>query len=472
LIVLDKLQYLSLEGFNHACLDNNNEPKEVLRCALMKINEKSFPSDIMFRVVSKSFFEPFITAEEIDILQQYNDFKMNIHTGARRLQKNEMDALMTHLTKHVLHMPMEFRRVDSIRILLVGCETLSFIVDFVVALTVLTGWVKNIFIEVVEKNSVIKNKWSTLLIKHSFLSKLVLFNSKDFFFYENEKMREFDVALCPFSNVSKSFALKFVSLAFQPNSRPYFKSAKLFFFTDNLMKLVKNCFGRKNLSFLIDECCLHSKIVEKNIVRLNTMSLLNNPSTGFVFQYHQQFDENSNGNIADENFICNALRNELHLVMVDAVHKALKNFLNHGKTALNSAKVFNVIKLVWTIPNIVNMSASVDSFRFEKEPTETDINESQSQSQSQGSSRKRVRVEPTTYSSTSNISTHNFKNILKLVCALCKGVGIIMKDIILASGYADNNSNALEEEYVNDIVSEIANGFKFDTETTKNMAAV
>jgi len=58
------------------------------------------------------------------------------------------------------------------------------------------------------------------------------------------------------------------------------------------------------------------------------------------------------------------------------------------------------------------------------------------------------------------------------VCALCKGVGIIMKDIILASGYADNNSNALEEEYVNDIVSEIANGFKFDTETTKNMAAV
>ena len=186
---------------------DGTEQKKTLRGVLMNINENSFPSEIMFRVESKSLFEPFITAEQIDFLRQYDGERVNNNLfSARRLQKNEMDGLMTHLTKHVLHMPMEFRRVKSINILLVGCETVSFIVDFVLALTELTGWVRNIYVEVVEKNPTFKNSWSTFIAKYSFLEKLVHLISNDFFFYQNGNMRDFDVALCPFSSVGRSFA--------------------------------------------------------------------------------------------------------------------------------------------------------------------------------------------------------------------------------------------------------------------------
>ena len=139
---------MSKSGFDLAFSKNDSSKNSAQDLDLGEILPCHFHKDILFQV-DKDGFQPFFSASEISVLETL--LQECTDTQARILTYNELRALMTCFTKHVLSMPMRFRQVDKIKILLLGCESLLFVFQILLGLCELESWVKDIYIEVVER---------------------------------------------------------------------------------------------------------------------------------------------------------------------------------------------------------------------------------------------------------------------------------------------------------------------------------
>jgi hypothetical protein len=270
-VVLDRLQYLTVAGFHHACSMGSFKKKTV-----QTMTPQDLPKDFLFKVerdvvdlITVSQMNTFASAHKQHILHQYNNHDNSSDSGSDDADDDvhndvgdsgsiypddaSTEKLVKLLVTHVTQI-QALRNAESIQILVIGCEDVFFILELYVRLCWhLQYSVKCVHITVIDKNSFVVDAWNQLWlsVKVWFPELHVQFDLMNFMVFNNALMSNFDVAVTFIvGSLTPAFALKFTLLSLQHNTRPYYRSSKLFLASRSLFAFARRHVNSCSLTFI------------------------------------------------------------------------------------------------------------------------------------------------------------------------------------------------------------------------------
>ncbi len=243
IIVLDKLQYLTMRGY-----ENITSLQPFSKATIDSVLPNHLPVDFLTACSVNDDVIQLIPAEELErFTAQQCDSRLRCtqqSTSNLYYTDESILGLVSHIRSHILQITA---LRPAVHILVIGCEQPLLIIEIYVNLCrELQDRVNDLLFTVIDRDINICNRGNSIIQERfQCITDKIQFFESNFLQFNNSKMANFDIALTLNTSVSISFALKFLLLAFTSNARPYFKCSKLFLAPRLLFDIARNSVAAK-----------------------------------------------------------------------------------------------------------------------------------------------------------------------------------------------------------------------------------
>ncbi len=368
IIVLDKLQFLTVSGFYYASSLASFNKKTV-----QTITAADVPSDFLalfnfqdmndanLELISVNQMNSFTSEEQqhksncyptadyesdSDSNSDSDSFFNETDVGHIYPNNASVDEVVKLLVTHITQI-QALRNQGSIEILIIGCEDPFFVFELYVRLCFhLQYCVRSVCITVIDKDEEVINRWHLLAEKmlriFPQLRHHVKFQLLNFMVYENTIMSVFDIVFTLIvGKLTASFSLKFALLAVQQNERPYYRNSKLFLAPRNLFvkarRLATGCDLRFTSKVQMTYLCRNRTNEDRDLCCLTCVKPEND--SNFMIRYHFAYHSKVDENPADR-YIQSPLHLAFHEAVYDEILKATSECFD-GMFGKDNAKCFS-----------------------------------------------------------------------------------------------------------------------------------